>query len=263
MSLGRRLQDPLTEFTALANADNEEILALQMDALQSSLDPDDLKSALEIELVSTVNDAGVDVNFCLEHPHSVSMLTYVCGLGPRKATAFLKVQLLLSFQKVHVHVPPVFCTLAPCFSLFFVCLLFRPSSPAACTSLPVCFLLPFVPSGICCSSLICYTLSSLLCSPLSCWSIFFPYCPPLSPHMLPPPLTPAAPLHLLPPPLTPVAPLYLLPLTVALSSSIVDFLLLCCPLFPFLLLCQPPLSVPDLETEEFTAPESLPAGDSV
>lgn len=91
VSLGRRLQDPLLEFTALATAENEELLALQMDVLQSSLDPDELRSCLEIELVTRVNDVGVDVNFCLEHPHAVGMLPYVCGLGPRKAMFLLKV----------------------------------------------------------------------------------------------------------------------------------------------------------------------------
>ena len=96
ISLGRRLQDCLVEFTALATAENDELLALQMDSLQSSLDPDDLKACLEIELVSRVNDAGVDINFCLEHPHTVSMLPYVCGLGPRKATFLLKVHVQYS-----------------------------------------------------------------------------------------------------------------------------------------------------------------------
>ena len=99
VSLGRRLQDPLTEFTALANAENDELLALQMELLQSSLDPDELRACLEIELVTRVNDVGVDVNFCLEHPHAIGMLAYVCGLGPRKALFLLKV----CSYAVHTH----------------------------------------------------------------------------------------------------------------------------------------------------------------
>ena len=79
------------EFTSLARAENEELMALQLHPLQASLDSDDLRAALEVELVSRVNDAGVDVNFCLEHPHAASMLSYICGLGPRKATSLLKV----------------------------------------------------------------------------------------------------------------------------------------------------------------------------
>ena len=84
-------------------AENDEILALQMDPLQSCLDPDELRGSLEIELVSVVNDAGVDVNFCLEHLHAVSLLPYVCGLGPRKASAFLKVLSTCSVCAVHVR----------------------------------------------------------------------------------------------------------------------------------------------------------------
>ena len=52
---------------------------------------DHLRSALEVELVTKVNQVGVDVNFCLEHPHAVGMLNFVCGLGPRKSAALLKV----------------------------------------------------------------------------------------------------------------------------------------------------------------------------
>ena len=99
VSLGRRLQDPLLEITALASAENDELLALQMDPLQSALDPDELRPCLELEVVTRVNDVGVDVNFCLEYPHAVSMLPYVCGLGPRKAIFLLKVTLHVYYSK--------------------------------------------------------------------------------------------------------------------------------------------------------------------
>ena len=79
------------EFTSLAIAEDDELLSLQMDPLQSALDSDELRACLEMELVTRVNDVGVDVNFCLEHPHSVGMLPFVCGLGPRKALFLLKV----------------------------------------------------------------------------------------------------------------------------------------------------------------------------
>ena len=52
---------------------------------------ENLKHALEIELVSKVNEVGVDINFCMEHSHTESMLSYLCGFGPRKANALLKV----------------------------------------------------------------------------------------------------------------------------------------------------------------------------
>ena len=62
-----------------------------MDPLQGALDLDELRGWLELELVTRVNDVGVDVNFCLEQPQGVSMLPFVCGLGPRKAMFLLKV----------------------------------------------------------------------------------------------------------------------------------------------------------------------------
>ena len=94
VSLGRRLQEPLVEFTALASSPDEEIFALKMHPLQDSLPKEKLKEALELEMVTRVNDVGVDVNYVLNYPHASSMLNYVCGLGPRKAAALLKVSLL-------------------------------------------------------------------------------------------------------------------------------------------------------------------------
>ncbi|CAI8018492.1 Transcription elongation factor SPT6 [Geodia barretti] len=91
ISLGRRHQEPLLEFSSLACAEDDELLSLKMDPLQSSLDTDDLRSCLELELVTRVNDVGVDINFCLENPHGVGMLPFVCGLGPRKAMFLLKI----------------------------------------------------------------------------------------------------------------------------------------------------------------------------
>ena len=95
ISLGRRHQEPLLEFSSLACAEDDELLSLKMDPLQSSLDTDDLRSCLELELVTRVNDVGVDINFCLENPHGVGMLPFVCGLGPRKAMFLLKVSTIL------------------------------------------------------------------------------------------------------------------------------------------------------------------------
>ena len=48
--------------------------------------------------MTVVNEVGVDPNRLLEHPHTVALLQFVCGLGPRKATSLLKVH---SFTKVY------------------------------------------------------------------------------------------------------------------------------------------------------------------
>lgn len=91
VSLARRMQEPLQEFATLASSPDDEILALRLHPLQSELSADVLKRHLEEEVVTRVNDMGVDVHFLQEHAHVQGMLQYVCGLGPRKAAAILKV----------------------------------------------------------------------------------------------------------------------------------------------------------------------------
>ena len=56
------------------------------------MNKEQLKLALEMELVTRINDVGVDINYCLEHPHMAPIASFVCGLGPRKAAALMKVQ---------------------------------------------------------------------------------------------------------------------------------------------------------------------------
>ena len=51
-----------------------------------------LKRDLESELVTKVNQVGVDINFCIEHPHAENMLSFVSGFGTRKAAGLLKVR---------------------------------------------------------------------------------------------------------------------------------------------------------------------------
>ena len=41
--------------------------------------------------MTRVNEVGVDLNFAVEHYHYQSMVQFVCGLGPRKGDALLKV----------------------------------------------------------------------------------------------------------------------------------------------------------------------------
>ena len=50
--------------------------------------------------MTVVNEVGVDPSRFLEHPHSVALLQFVCGLGPRKATSLLKVH---CFTKVTLN----------------------------------------------------------------------------------------------------------------------------------------------------------------
>jgi len=89
VSLARRLQDPLIEFSQLCNVD-EDIICLRYHTLQESVNKDDLLEALYLEFVNRVNEVGVDVNRCIAHPHTASLIQFVCGLGSRKGNHLLK-----------------------------------------------------------------------------------------------------------------------------------------------------------------------------
>uniref|UniRef100_A0A1I7XT04 Suppressor of Ty 6 homolog n=1 Tax=Heterorhabditis bacteriophora TaxID=37862 RepID=A0A1I7XT04_HETBA len=89
VSLTRLLLDPLPEYAHLWNAD-EDIFCLSLHPLQNEINKEELGNALARELINRVNEVGVDVNKCLDHPHTANLLQFVCGLGPRKATHLLK-----------------------------------------------------------------------------------------------------------------------------------------------------------------------------
>lgn len=56
---------------------------------------EDLLCALYCEFINRVNEVGVDVNKAIAHPHTQSLVQYVCGLGPRKGSHLLKVHFVL------------------------------------------------------------------------------------------------------------------------------------------------------------------------
>ncbi|KAK2711056.1 hypothetical protein QYM36_012282 [Artemia franciscana] len=89
VSLGRRLQDPLLEFSQLCNPDNE-ILCLKYHPLQDQLSDEELLEVLYYEFINRSNEVGVDINRAINFPHTSYIVQFVCGLGPRKATALMK-----------------------------------------------------------------------------------------------------------------------------------------------------------------------------
>ncbi|EDO33602.1 predicted protein [Nematostella vectensis] len=89
VSVGRRLQDPVTEFAGLC-IEEDELLCIKFHPLQDEVDKEQLIRALHEEFVTVVNDVGVDPNRLLDHAHVIPLLQFVCGLGPRKAAALLK-----------------------------------------------------------------------------------------------------------------------------------------------------------------------------
>nr|KAG5690166.1 hypothetical protein BaRGS_013623 [Batillaria attramentaria] len=90
VSIARRLQDPLIEFAQLCNPD-EDIMCLKYHTMQDQVSKEELLNSLYLEFVNRVNEVGVDINRCIAFPHTSSLLQFVCGLGPRKASYLLKI----------------------------------------------------------------------------------------------------------------------------------------------------------------------------
>uniref|UniRef100_A0A8D3CLP5 SPT6 homolog, histone chaperone and transcription elongation factor n=1 Tax=Scophthalmus maximus TaxID=52904 RepID=A0A8D3CLP5_SCOMX len=90
VSIARKIQDPLVEYAQVCSSD-EDILCLKLHPLQEQVVKEDLLSALYCEYINRVNEVGVDVNRAIAHPHTQSLVQYVCGLGPRKGSHLLKI----------------------------------------------------------------------------------------------------------------------------------------------------------------------------
>lgn len=69
---------------------------------------EDLLSALYCEFINRVNEVGVDVNKAIAHPHTQSLVQYVCGLGPRKGSHLLKVHTMDTSSSVALRLRPPF-----------------------------------------------------------------------------------------------------------------------------------------------------------
>eukprot|EP00096_Caligus_rogercresseyi_P013174 TRINITY_DN584_c0_g1_i1.p1 TRINITY_DN584_c0_g1~~TRINITY_DN584_c0_g1_i1.p1 ORF type:complete len:1752 (-),score=659.27 TRINITY_DN584_c0_g1_i1:156-5411(-) len=89
ISLGRRMQDPLVEFSQLTGPENE-ILCLNFHPLQNRLEDEELLEAVNIEFINRTNEVGVDINECVSRTHTSNIVQFVGGLGPRKGAALLK-----------------------------------------------------------------------------------------------------------------------------------------------------------------------------
>ncbi|KAJ4440072.1 hypothetical protein ANN_08204, partial [Periplaneta americana] len=89
ISLARRMQDPLIEFSQLCTSD-EEILCLRYHTLQDQIPREELLEALYLEFVNRTNEVGVDINLAVLQSYTCNLVQFVCGLGPRKGQALLK-----------------------------------------------------------------------------------------------------------------------------------------------------------------------------
>ncbi|KAJ3274382.1 Transcription elongation factor spt6 [Terramyces sp. JEL0728] len=88
VSLARYVQDPINEYAALYNSD-EDIRNIILDPLQHLLLDDIHMKAIERAFINVVNDCGVDINLAANHTHLSNTLQFASGLGPRKAQAMI------------------------------------------------------------------------------------------------------------------------------------------------------------------------------
>jgi transcription elongation factor SPT6 len=86
VALAKYLQNPMKEYAALGN----DIISLSFHPCQQLLPEDKLRKQLDTAMVDMVNLCGVDINEVIGDSYSANLLPYICGLGPRKATAVIK-----------------------------------------------------------------------------------------------------------------------------------------------------------------------------
>lgn len=90
VSLARKMQDPLVEYSQLCTPD-EEILCLRYHSFQEQLAKEELLEHLYMEFINRTNEVGIDVNLAVQNPMTVNLVQFICGLGPRKGQALVKI----------------------------------------------------------------------------------------------------------------------------------------------------------------------------
>ncbi|KAI6199791.1 Suppressor of Ty 6-like protein [Aphelenchoides besseyi] len=89
ISVGRCLLDPLVEYAHLCNSD-DDFLGIRIHPLQDYVPKGDLRWCYERAFINRVSEVGVDINYCIEFPHTSGVLQFVCGLGPQKANHIMQ-----------------------------------------------------------------------------------------------------------------------------------------------------------------------------
>ena len=86
IGLARYLQNPLLEYILLG----EDILSLSILEDQKYLPSDLILESLETAFVDIVNMVGVEINEAVRDPSVAHFLSFVAGLGPRKASGLIR-----------------------------------------------------------------------------------------------------------------------------------------------------------------------------
>jgi transcription elongation factor SPT6 len=58
---------------------------------QDQVPREELLEALYLEFVNRTNEVGVDINLAVLQSYTCNLVQFVCGLGPRKGQALLKI----------------------------------------------------------------------------------------------------------------------------------------------------------------------------
>ena len=87
VALGRYIGNAPGAMAALAAGG--EAISLNLGPLQDALTEEEKAAVIERGLLDVVNQVGVDVNAAVAHPWQQHQLTYVAGLGRRKASALV------------------------------------------------------------------------------------------------------------------------------------------------------------------------------
>lgn len=86
VALAKYMQNPMKEYAALG----KDVISLSFHPCQQLLPEEKLRKHLDTAMVDMVNLCGVDINEATTDSYTANLLPYVCGLGPRKASAVLK-----------------------------------------------------------------------------------------------------------------------------------------------------------------------------
>lgn len=86
VGLARYMQSPLNEFAALGG----DLTAISFHPSQRLISKDRALKSLERAMVDIVNKTGITINRAVHDPYYSTMLPYISGLGPRKASSIIK-----------------------------------------------------------------------------------------------------------------------------------------------------------------------------
>lgn len=89
ISNARKMNDPLSEYAKLCSQD-DEILCIRFHTLQDDLPKEEFLDNLYQKFVTRTNAVGVDPNRAIAHPHTVNLVQFIAGLGPRKGAHLLR-----------------------------------------------------------------------------------------------------------------------------------------------------------------------------